>query len=697
MTADSWNSFKTQMNILIPSSWLSDFLKAKASVEEIARYLSLCSQSVEKIHPSPDGDKILEIEVTSNRPDCLSVIGIAREANAALKSNGFSSSFLPPKKEKINLTSLPKLPLKVTITPPSICPRFCALLIENVKVDPSPKIIQERLKKSGIRAIDNVVDISNYLMIETGQPIHTFDYDKILSQKMIMRLSKKGEAVTTLDGIRRKLPGGDIVIEDGKGRLIDLCGIMGGENSAIDKNTKRVLFFVQAYDPVLIRRTSMLLGHRTEAAMRFERGIDLETIPEVVFRGAKLIAQNAGGEISSQLIDIYPHKKSPKIVSLNFAKAAKIINASLKPEKMIKSLTLLEFRLQKKTKEEATFLVPSFRSEDISCQEDLVEEIARLYGYFNLKSLLPPLPENLTPPPEKPDPDKKGKFEPLFSWEKNAKTYLCHQGLWESFSYSFLSRELINKSRLEKPCLRLKNPISAEFEYLRSSLFPSLLQTFSQNQANFPQISFFELANVYSPQKNNLPHEKRQLAVLSPEKDILKIKGIIEGLFLEMGIKNYSFFPQRKEESPWTEEKEGAQIIVHQKPVGFLGFIDPQILNNFQIKTPLVGFVLDFEALAQEATTAKIYSPLPSFPPVIEDLTLSFPPKTYLCPVITTIKTTSSLIKKVEITSIFGSRRTFRLTYQHPRRNLNSEETKKLREKIIKTLEEKFSAKAVVG
>ncbi len=154
------------MNIFIPSSWLSDFLKAKASVEEIARYLSLCSQSVEKIHPSPDGDKILEIEVTSNRPDCLSVIGIAREANAALKSNGFSSSFLPPKKEKINLTSLPKLPLKVTITPPSICPRFCALLIENVKVGPSPKIIQERLKKSGIRAIDNVVDISNYLMID---------------------------------------------------------------------------------------------------------------------------------------------------------------------------------------------------------------------------------------------------------------------------------------------------------------------------------------------------------------------------------------------------------------------------------------------------------------------------------------------------------------------------------------------------
>ena len=154
-----------------------------------------------------------------------------------------------------------------------------------------------------------------------------------------MRLSKKGEAVTTLDGVTRELPGGDIVIEDGKGRLIDLCGIMGGDNSAIDKNTKRVLFFVQAYDPVLIRRTSMLLGHRTEAAMRFERGIDLEAIPEVVFRGAKLIAQNANGKIASQLVDIYPRKKSPKIVSLNFAKAAKIINASLKPEKIIESLT----------------------------------------------------------------------------------------------------------------------------------------------------------------------------------------------------------------------------------------------------------------------------------------------------------------------------------------------------------------------
>jgi len=684
------------MNILIPSSWLNDFLKTKVSVEEIARYLSLCSQSVEKIHSSPDGDKILEIEVTSNRPDCLSVIGIAREANAALKSNGFSSSFLSPKKEKINLTSLPKLPLKVTITPPSICPRFCALLIDNADIGPSPKIIQKRLEKVGLRAIDNVVDISNYLMIETGQPIHTFDYDKILGQKMIMRLSKKGEAVTTLDGVTRELPGGYIVIEDGKGRLIDLCGIMGGENSAIDKNTKRVLFFVQAYDPVLIRRTSMLLGHRTEAAMRFERGIDLKAIPEVVSRGAKLVAQNTGGEIASRLIDIYPQEKPQKIVSLNFAKAAKIINAPIKPEKMISSLALLEFKLQKKTKEKATFLVPSFRSEDISCQEDLVEEIARLYGYFNLKNLLPPLPEKFTPPPEKPDPGKKGKFEPLFSWEKKAKTYFCHQGLWESFSYSFLSQELINRSQIKKPCLRLKNPISTEFAYLRNSLFPSLLQTFFQNQAHLPQTSFFELANIYLPKQNKLPSEKQQLAVLSPEKDILKVKGIIEGLFLEIGIKDYSFVPQRKEESPWTEEKEGAQIIAHQKPVGFLGFIDPQILNNFQIKTPLVGFVLDFEELAKKATTAKTYLPISPYPNVIEDLTFSFPPKTYLGPVVTAIKTTSSLVKKVEITSAFGNRRTFRLTYQHPRHNFNSNEVKKLREKIIKNLEEKFNAKAVI-
>ncbi|MBP8590863.1 phenylalanine--tRNA ligase subunit beta [Candidatus Shapirobacteria bacterium] len=684
------------MNILIPASWLSDFLKTRAPVEEIARYLSLCSQSVERIRPVDDGDKILEIEITSNRPDCLSVIGIAREANAALISNGFSSSFLPPKKEKTNLAPLPKLPLRVSINPPAICPRFCALLIEKVNVGPSPKIIQQRLEKVGLRAIDNVVDVSNYLMIETGQPIHTFDYDKILGQKMAMRLSRKGETVKTLDGVTRKLPGGDIVIEDGKGRLIDLCGIMGAENSAIDKNTRRVLFFVQAYNPVLIRRTSMLLGHRTEAAMRFERGIDLEAIPEVVFRGAKMIAQNAGGKITSRLIDIYPQKKSPKIVPLNFARAAKIINAPISAEKMINSLALLEFNLQKKTKEKATFLVPSFRSDDISCQEDLVEEIARLYGYFNLKSILPPLPENLTPPPGKADPQRKGKFEPLFLWEKKVKTYLCHQGLWESFSYSFISQELINKSNIKKTLLRLKNPISAEFEYLQNSLLPSLLQTFSQNQAHFPTVSFFELANVYLPKPKNLPEEKRQLAVLSPEKDILKAKGIVEGLFWELGIKNYSFTPKKIEESFWSEKKDGTQIIVNQKKIGFLGFINEEILNNFQIKTPLVSFVLDFESLAQQATTAKAYSPISLFPPIIEDLTFSFPEKTYLGPVISAIKAASSLVKKAEITSVFGNRRTFRLTYQHPRRNLNAGEVKKLRKKIIENLEEKFSAEAVV-
>ena len=223
------------MNILVPISWLKDYLKTDAPTEKIAETLSLCSQSVERIH-QVGNDEVLEIEITVNRYDCLSIIGIAREAAAILPHFGFKAKFIKPKIPEIRFRKKvdSSTELKVKIEGSTICPRFSAVLIDNVDVKPSPKWMAERLNKVGIRSLNNVVDISNYLMMETGQPIHTFDFDKIKGQKMIMRLSKKGEKVTTLDGVERTFSGDDIVIEDGAGRIIDLCGIMGGKNSEID-------------------------------------------------------------------------------------------------------------------------------------------------------------------------------------------------------------------------------------------------------------------------------------------------------------------------------------------------------------------------------------------------------------------------------------------------------------------------------
>ncbi|MCJ7827981.1 hypothetical protein MUP65_02455, partial [Patescibacteria group bacterium] len=273
------------MNILVVDSWLRDYLKTALTPQQLGQLLSLCGPSVERTNKDGE-DWVYDIEITTNRPDTASVLGIAREAATILPRHGYPASFKQPRAKP---TPLPhrSLPLKVTIEPKSICPRFTAIILDQLTIKPSPKLIQDRLTKSGLRPINNIIDVSNYLMLETGQPIHTFDYDKISGQFMKVRLSKKGEKIVTLDEVSRTLPGGDIVIEDGDGRLIDLCGLMGAKNSAIDAKTKRVLFFVQSYEPTLIRRTSMLTGHRTDAAIRFEKGVDEEGIMNVLWRGVR--------------------------------------------------------------------------------------------------------------------------------------------------------------------------------------------------------------------------------------------------------------------------------------------------------------------------------------------------------------------------------------------------------------------------
>ena len=259
------------MNILVPDSWLREYLDTNANPTQIKDCLSLCGPSVEKV-VKQGNDYIYHIEITSNRVDMASILGFAGEAMAILPRFGIKARFrenitlvwrdirIKPKKE---------FPLHVTISNPNLCPRFAAIILENIKMGDSPAIIRDRLTKSGIRPLSNVVDVSNYLMRLFGQPVHTFDYDKIKHAVMIMRESKKGEKIATLDGKTFTLPGGDIIVEDGDGRLIDLCGIMGGENSCVSAETKRVLLFVQTYDPIHIRRTSMVLSQRTEASSLF--------------------------------------------------------------------------------------------------------------------------------------------------------------------------------------------------------------------------------------------------------------------------------------------------------------------------------------------------------------------------------------------------------------------------------------------
>ena len=332
------------MNIIIPDSWLKEHLKTKVTPKKIGEYLSLCSQSVEKI-TKVDHDWLYDIEITTNRPDCFSVYGIARELAVILPRFG-----IPAKLSQLSIINYPLsiskgLPLEVKITKPSLCPRFTALIFDNVVIKPSPKIVQERLEKSGIRAINNVVDISNYLMLALGQPMHTFDYDKIKGHKMILRESAGGEKITTLDGQIRPLPDGTIIIEDGEGRIIDLCGIMGGENSQVDKKTKKVLLFVQTYDPLKIRQTCQKLAFRTEAASRFEKGVDPEGVMTAMNKAIQMFEENCGAKIASNLIDIYPDPPKQKTIKLDLKLVDKVMGISIPQKEIVSILESLGFKI----------------------------------------------------------------------------------------------------------------------------------------------------------------------------------------------------------------------------------------------------------------------------------------------------------------------------------------------------------------
>lgn len=661
------------MNILVPDSWLRQHLKTKASVKQIAGYLSLSSQSVEKT-TKIGNDWVYDIEITTNRPDCLAIYGIARELAAILPRYS-----LPAKLKKLVLPEIPQpaksLPLDVKITKASLCPRFTAIILNNIKVKPSPKIIRDRLVKAGVRPLNNVVDISNYLMLELGQPMHTFDYDKIKGAKMILRQSKPGESIVTLDGVKRGLPVGSMIIEDGEGRIIDLCGAMGGENSAVDNNTTRVLLFAQTYDPLVVRHVCQKLNFRTEASARFEKGVDPEGVTLTIKKAILMFKQNCGAKIASQLIDIYSRFVQTKIIEIDFRLIEQQLGVEIPEKEVIKILESLGFNVKGES-----VIVPHWRHDDINIAEDLVEEVARIYGYHQLPSLL------LTG-------DFPQAFSGSFVWEEKTKDLLKNWGFVETYTYSLQSTELMEKTGLDPgKCLQLKNPLNQELEHLRTSLIPSLLQVIADNQAHVPEIKIFELANIYLPRKDQLPEEKLILVgALSGKNKFYQAKGSVEVILNELGIKNFQFSKLDDQLSLWHPART-ALIMQGKKLLGVVGEIQPQILTNFEIKNRLTVFNLDASLVFKLASNKKTYIPVPKYPPIIEDLCFVVPAQTPVGELIRLIEKANLLIQKVELIDSFQDQRTFRITYQDESRTLTEKEVEKIRKKIIKEVKTKLKA-----
>lgn len=689
------------MDILIPHSWLKDFLKTEATPQKIAECLSLCGPSVEKVE-KVGKDFVYSIEVTTNRVDSVGVYGIAREAVAILPRFGIKASLQPTKvhsaqgivpacagRHRVNW-------LDVEVDQ-KLCPRFTAILIKNVQLKKSPAWMEQRLKLIGLRPINNVVDISNYLMHELGQPLHTFDYDKIkihdilptlkggvsplrenvvsasihprakargfleAPYKMILRASRAGEKIITLDDKEYTLPGGDIVIEDGEGRLIDLAGIMGGKLSAVDEKTKNVLLFVQTYNPAAIRQTSMALAKRSEAASLFEKGLDPELVEVTIRRAIDLFVKLCQGRPAGEILDIYPSPYKGKTVDIDVEFINERLGVKIPKREIIDILESLGFKISGENT--LSVSVPSFRSNDIGILEDIVEEVARLYGYYNLPSAIMngALPEPLENPP--------------FDFEIRLKRALKGWGGVEVYTLSLVSKEKVSLAGHSSWALKLKNPLGSDSEYLRQSIAPSLVAAVRQNPGQKP-IHLFEMANVYLPVRAHLPEEKMMLAGIFANYDYRQAKGIVEALLLELGT-----------DATWTAEDNRGflpnQRLIIKNKKGVLGEFGTLDQGYFY-------YEFGVELLRVSCSPASSYSPIPKYPAQIEDLSLVFPSRTRVGDVIETIKKADRQIVSLELVDIYEDTRTLRVAYQNLNKTLTDKEVKRIRNKILGIIKRKF-------
>lgn len=645
------------MNIKILDSHLREYLKTSSSPSEIAEMLSLTSASVEKIEKI-NSDFLYDIEVTTNRVDLMSILGIAKEAKASLSQFGKSGKYLAPVFKKPVSGTEENISIKNN---PKIVNRICAAVL-SVAVAPSPKVISERLEASGIRSLNNLIDVTNYVMREIGHPAHVFDFDRLPTKTIVIREASRGEKIKTLDGKEYELPGGDIVADDGEGNIIDLLGIMGLENSVVTENTKRILFFIDNNDPFRIRKTSKALGIRSEAAVLNEKGVDPQKAYDAFLRGIELYQNIAQGQILSPIYDIYPNKVKQRKIELSSEKISKVLGVKV-PETEIKNiLRMLDFQISKRgNKLEIT--VPSSRINDIEIEEDIMEEVARIYGYHKLPSILP-----------KEESIKSAKLTDQFFWDERVKNSLKYWGFTETYSYSMVSANLYEGDTRE--AVRIQNPLNEDLLFMRRTLVPSLLKITDENKT-FDELKVFEIANTYHKKSNDLPSEIMTLAGVIKKDNVsfYEVKGIIEQLFADLGIE-----PKFKKSQ---KASVGASIYIEQENIGEIEVLD----NN------VIDFELNFQKLTKHATLTKKYKPIAKYPPIIEDLAFEVSESIETVDLIHEIQKQSSLIIEASLLDQFADSRTFHVVYQDPNKNLTNEIVSKIRKKIIGVLKEKFGAK----
>jgi phenylalanyl-tRNA synthetase beta chain len=605
--------------------WLKDLIDIDVPADETAHKLTMAGLEVEGLEEA-EGDVVMdvgaagkdyvfEVNVTPNRPDCLSLLGIARELSALTgkplrlpdygTEEGDSSDF------------------SVEILDKDLCRRYTGRIIRGVKPAESPDWIKRRLQHCGIRAINNIVDITNYVLLEFGHPLHAFDLDTLRGKSIKVGKAGKGAIITTIDGVKRNLPEDSLLIWDAE-RPVAVAGVMGGADTEVTEKTKDIFLESAWFRPESVRRTSKTLGLQTESSYRFERGTDIENLDIALDRAVHMILKTAGGNAEKK-IDVYPTRFTPVSIDVSSGKVNRVLGTDLKTADIAGLLSKLDIKIRDATDEGFTALQPPHRP-DLQSDIDIIEETARLYGYDRIPTVIPR--------PEMSASTVSHKHTLL----QVLKETVRKEGFHDAINYSFMNDGYLDLLNLptddrRRRCLEIKNPLRKEDAHMRTMLLPSLLENFVHNiSRGIKDIKLYEVSRVFEKTEDILPEERLSLGAIfstsrapslysEPTEGFFLMKGSVESVLDALRISDCSFIPCTE---PYLHPGKSSDITSGKERIGCMGVISPEIIEKLEVKSAqeLLFFEMDIEKLMSLSTQAMSYKPVPKFPAIERDVAI---------------------------------------------------------------------------
>ena len=628
-------------------------------------------------------DVVFEYEITSNRVDCFGVLGIAREAAAT-----FGKKFVPPVVTQTGNNEDVNNYIKVEVENPELCPRYTARVVKNIKLAPSPEWMQRRLASVGIRPINNIVDITNYVMEEYAQPMHAYDLDTIEDRKIIVRKAGEGEKFTTLDG--QELDDTMLMICDGK-KPIGIAGIMGGENSMITDNVTTMLFEAATFDGTNIRLSGKKLGMRTDAQAKFEKGLDPNNAMEAMNRACQLVEELGAGEVVGGAVDFYPVKKEPVTIPYDAVKINSLLGTDIPEEEMVKYFETIDLITDRDKK---IVIVPTWR-QDLERMADLAEEVARFYGYDKIPVTLP-----------KSSATAGGVTEKL-RFEKIARAAAEGYGFSEGMTYSFESPKVYDKLCLAeddalRKSIRISNPLGEDYSVMRTSALGGMLSSLAINyNRRNKNVRLYEIANVYIPRElplSELPDERTHLTLgMYGEGDFFTMKGVVQAVLNKLGLNEMA------EYKPCTDRKylhpgRQADVIYKGQMVAYIGEVHPSVQKNFEIGERVYIAVIDMKTAVEMSEPVIKYHGVPKFPAITRDISLTMKHEVTAGEVEAIIRTKGGkLLESYELFDIYEGSQilkgykslAYKIVFRAADRTLTDDEAGKVMDKIISSLAEK--------